>query len=77
MEGTETDGKIHSGQLCAGISLILFHSTLCFGCMAQVCDLLPGGTCSVNECKPTDREVEGCNPDNSASRVDCPVFGLD
>lgn len=38
--------------------------------MIQVCDLLPAGTCSVNECRLTDSEVEGCNPDNSASRVD-------
>lgn len=38
--------------------------------MIQVCDLLPAGTCSVNECRLTDSEVEGCNPDNSAFRVD-------
>lgn len=33
-------------------------------------DYVTAGTCSVNECGLTDREVEGWDPDNSASGID-------
>lgn len=48
----------------------LFFVTHCSVLAARVCDLVPAGTCSVNERRLTDSKVEGCNPDNSASRVD-------
>lgn len=60
---------LSSPHLLVSVSPSLSH-TFYFGCMIGVSDLAPAGTCSVDERWLTDGEVEGCDPDNSASGID-------
>lgn len=82
---TEMDGKRHSAQLRASITLTLAtlspslpvfppssfspSHAFYFGCMIGVCDLVPAETCSVNECGLTDGGSWRLR-DNSAAGID-------